>query len=273
MSTVAIVARATAAPTAAPSAETLAAWIEQFHRDGYLLVRGVLDREHIDALKTDLDRALEMKRPMDGCFDWGDICHRLFEVSGANRRLFDLEPIVSFAEAIVAADCHVIHNNSFRTRPGQKGISSWHQDDAPHFLVTHGEVPTNIRLPVLFFTANFYLTDVDAPTNGSMELVPGSHMNGVPCPADLRGTKWEKDIIPVIAKAGDVVLFNNQLWHRGRTNESERTRYITQLTYARRMIGHKYHPFMNYVMPEHVHAGANPRLKRLLGFLPHGAYG
>ena len=47
----------------------------------------------------------------------------------------------------------------------------------------------------------------------------------------------------------------------------------TQVTYARRIIGHKYYPFMNYQMPEHVYQDADPRLKRLLGFLPHGAYG
>jgi hypothetical protein len=41
---------------------------------------------------------------------------------------------------------------------------------------------------------------------------------------------------------------------------------MTQVSYARRLIGHKYFPFMNYQMPEHVYAGANPRLKRLLGF-------
>jgi len=30
---------------------------------------------------------------------------------------------------------------------------------------------------------------------------------------------------------------------------------------------------MNYLMPEHIYADANPRLRRLLGFLPHGSYG
>jgi ectoine hydroxylase-related dioxygenase (phytanoyl-CoA dioxygenase family) len=72
---------------------------------------------------------------------------------------------------------------------------------------------------------------------------------------------------------GSVVLFNNQVWHRGGPNTSDVTRYITQVSYARRLVGHKYFPFMNYQMPEHVFANANPRLKRLLGFLPTGAYG
>jgi hypothetical protein len=48
---------------------------------------------------------------------------------------------------------------------------------------------------------------------------------------------------------------------------------MTQISYARRIIGHKYKPFMNYQMPEHVYRDADDRLKRLLGFPPSGAYG
>jgi ectoine hydroxylase-related dioxygenase (phytanoyl-CoA dioxygenase family) len=76
-----------------------------------------------------------------------------------------------------------------------------------------------------------------------------------------------------LGKAGSVTMFNCQVWHRGAPNQSERTRYITQVSYARRLVGHKYFPFMNYQMPEHVYQDASPRLKRLLGFLPRGAYG
>ena len=76
-----------------------------------------------------------------------------------------------------------------------------------------------------------------------------------------------------LGRAGSVIMFNNQVWHRGGPNQSDRTRYITQITYARRIIGHKYFPFMNYEMPEHVFADADERKKRLLGFLPSGAYG
>jgi ectoine hydroxylase-related dioxygenase (phytanoyl-CoA dioxygenase family) len=45
------------------------------------------------------------------------------------------------------------------------------------------------------------------------------------------------------------------------------------VTFAKRLVGHKYYPFINYQMPEHCYQNANPRLKRLLGFLSHGAYG
>lgn len=72
---------------------------------------------------------------------------------------------------------------------------------------------------------------------------------------------------------GSAVCFNNQVWHRGAPNLSDKARYITQVSYAKRLVGHKYYPFMNYQMPEHCYANASPRLKTLLGFLPHGAYG
>jgi hypothetical protein len=48
---------------------------------------------------------------------------------------------------------------------------------------------------------------------------------------------------------------------------------MTQVSYGRRLVNHFFYPFMNYQMPEHVYRDANPRLKRLLGFLPSGAYG
>ena len=252
------------------SEEQIAEWVEQFHHDGYLFLQNVLTPEMMTALRADLDRALKQSNEEgDGIIQ---LHHRMFETSRANLKLFDLEPIVSFAEALVASNCHVIHNNSFRTPLG-KGITTWHQDDSPHYIVTSGDPPTNVRLPVLLFTANYYLTDVEEQKYGGTEVIPGSHLFGANCPPDMTGTKWEEKIVPCLGKAGSVVMFNNQVWHRGGPNMSDRIRYITQISYGRRLLGHKYYPFMNYVMPAHCYEGANPRLKRLLGFLPSGAYG
>jgi ectoine hydroxylase-related dioxygenase (phytanoyl-CoA dioxygenase family) len=248
-------------------------WVEQFHREGYLVLHDVLPPDWCAEMCDDLDRVLDTEgnESRGGSIE---LHHRMFEVSPRNLSLFDMEPIVTFAETLISDCTHVIHNNSFRVRPGrEKGITRWHQDDAPHFLVTEGEAPTNVRLPVLLFTANYYLTDVETPDHGPTEVLPGSHLLGKRCPPTLEGTEWESKTVPCCGNRGTVVMFNNQVWHRGRHNLSDRVRYITQVSYARRLIGHKYYPFINYQMPEHVYADANPRLKRLLGFLPHGAYG
>lgn len=250
--------------------EQIAEWVEQFHRDGFLFLERVLTPETCAQLREDLDQRLaELGNYMGGSFQ---IQCRMFESSQANLRLFDMEPIVSFAEALIDGPCHIVHNNSFRTPPGE-GIITWHQDDPPHFLVTHGEPPTNIRLPVLLFTCNYYLTDVPSLEYGPTQLIPGSHLFGASPPPTIEGTPWEEKVFSACGPAGSVIMFNCQVWHRGAPNLSGRTRYITQVSYARRIIGHKYYPFMNYVMPKHVYKDANPRLRRLLGFLPSGAYG
>jgi ectoine hydroxylase-related dioxygenase (phytanoyl-CoA dioxygenase family) len=254
--------------TPAPASQ-IDQWIEQFHRDGYLILHNVLPSELIPVLKSDLDRALN-SAPKPG--NMLELKMRMFESSKANLALFELEPIVTFAEKLVQHDCHVVHNNSFRTPPGG-GISFWHQDDPPHYLVTDGNPPTNVRLPVMLFTANYYLTDAEELKFGPTEVIPGSHLFGAAPPQNMEGTKWERSIVPCPGRAGSVVMFNNQLWHRGAPNQSDRVRYMTQVSYARRIIGHRYFPFMNYQMPEHCYQGANPRKKRLLGFLPTGAYG
>ena len=255
------------------SEEQIQEWVNQFHRDGFLFLQNVLPPDWCAQMRKDLDWALkENPNGHNGVNERTALAHRMFETSETNLKLFDLEPIVSFAEALIAPNCHVIHNNSFQSFPGG-GITRWHQDDAPHFTVTDGEPPKNIRLSVMFFTANYYLTDVTEAKYGGTEVIPGSHLFGTGPPPEIEGTEWESKIQYNLGKAGSVVMFNNQVWHHGGLNRSNRTRYITQITYARRMIGHKYYPFMNYNMPEHIYKDANPRLKRLLGFLEHGAYG
>jgi ectoine hydroxylase-related dioxygenase (phytanoyl-CoA dioxygenase family) len=256
--------------------DTLREWVEQFHRDGYLFLPDFLTLDLVEQLKADLDRELESH---DLTYTGEDDANatmrlrvRLFERSAANLSLFDMDPIAAFAELLIAPNCHVIHNNSFITRPGG-GITTWHQDDASHYLVTHGEPPANVRLPVLFFTANYYLTDVTEREHGGTEVIPGSHLFGGTPPRIIEGTKYESMVVPCLGKAGSVVLFNNQVWHRGGPNRSDRVRYITQVTYGRRIISHMFYPFMNYQMPEHVYRDADDRRRRLLGFLDHGAYG
>ena len=245
-------------------------WVERFHRDGYLFIPNVLPPEWCAELRADLDWLAPIRGKNGPQID---LVERLFEDSAANLRLFDMEPIVSFAEALIDGPCHVIHNNSFKSHTGGGGITGWHQDDPAHIIVTHGEPPTNIRLPVLLFTANYILTDAPSAEYGPMQVVPGSQLFGKSPPGDLTGTEWEEKIVTTCGPAGSVTMFNCQVWHRGAPNTSDRTRYMTQVSYARRIVGHKYHPFMNYVMPQHVYEDANPRLKRLLGFLPSGAYG
>jgi len=241
--------------TASP--EQITAWLEAFHRDGYVFIPNVLPADRCAQLREDLDR---ISPPAGGPTE---LACRMFEQSRANLDLFDLEPIVTLAETIIGEDrnlgkesCHVMHNNSFRTIKGG-GFSHWHQDDSPHFLVTSGEAPTNIHLPCLLLTCNYYLTDQPTALHGPAQVVPGSHKFGKICPDKLEGTPYESQILTCGGGIGSLMVFNNQVWHRGAPNHSDRVRYVTQISYARKLVGHKYAPFMNYHLPDHCLEGAH----------------
>jgi len=101
-------------------------WVDTFNRQGFLFLENVLPPDWCTTLRDDLDRALrENKNGLNRISDKTRLSHRLFETSELNVRLFDLEPIVSLAEVLIAPNCHVIHNNSFQSPPGG-GITSWH---------------------------------------------------------------------------------------------------------------------------------------------------
>ncbi|MEO1428388.1 MAG: phytanoyl-CoA dioxygenase family protein [Cyanobacteria bacterium J06633_8] len=273
-----------------PSANELNEWIEFFHANGFLVIPNVLKPEQCQLLRNDLEAAIkktqsENNHPLKKKM----MMKRMFEHSKNNLDLFTLEPIVTFAENLIggangagysidegvpsANAIYVIHNNSFTIPPQTDGLAQnkWHQDDTPHVLSLDGKPLTNIRLNVLAFTVNYYLTDVLSVENGPTQVIPESHLFGKLCDGDISG--YEDRIHSCLGGMGSAVCFNNQVWHRGSRNSSLNTRYITQITYAKRLVGHKYAPFMNYQMPSHCYEGADKRLKQLLGFLPNGAYG
>ena len=49
----------------------------------------------------------------------------------------------------------------------------------------------------------------------------------------------------IICKAGDVVIFRSEVWHRGTANRSRQNRYLLQVHYAQRMITQKFPPYLN----------------------------
>jgi ectoine hydroxylase-related dioxygenase (phytanoyl-CoA dioxygenase family) len=272
-----------------PDSDQLQEWIDSFHQNGFLVIPNLLSLEQCAVLRQDLDTDLAEAVGEEAAPHSRKIMKRMFERSPHNLNLFALEPMLSFAEALIggangpacanydgiphANTIHVIHNNSFKLPPETDGLASnaWHQDDTPHVLSLDGQPLTNVRLNVLAFTVNYYLTDVLSVDNGPTQCIPRSHLFGKLCDGDITG--YADQIHSCLGGMGTAVCFNNQVWHRGSRNASLNTRYITQVTYAKRLVGHKYAPFMNYQMPSHCYETADPKLKQLLGFLPSGAYG
>jgi len=70
----------------------------------------------------------------------------------------------------------------------------------------------------------------------------------------------------VLCHAGDVLLFRSELWHAGSRNRTaDRTRYLLQVHYGRRMVAQKFSPYLAWRFNPEVLAACTPRQRRLLG--------
>jgi len=260
------------------TAEETGEIVAKFHRDGFYNLGQVLIDDEVAALKDAMDRKL-VDPAMTEADERGDhrrglSLMRMFEYDRSFRALMEREPIVSLAEAILGADCHVISQNALCNGPGE-GVTGWHVDDRVFFQLPD-DMPAHdprIRVPCFVMNVMAPLTATDELKFGPTQVVPGSHYSG-------RQPNTQDEPIfagcgphTIFAKPGDVYMFHNQVWHRGAPNTSDRVRYVAGVTYGQRAIAQRFYPFIDYRMPDHVWEGADDRLQRLLGRHGKGAYG
>jgi len=260
-------------------AETLAPFGEErtrellgrFHADGFLHIPGVFGADEVAALRAGIDEAFANPRWKGNLY--GDfIAVRLFEIAPIFEQVLAREPIIGLVERILGADCHLIAQNAVRNAPGQ-AIDAWHVDETLYFPLGAGMVRHDPRLqmPVFVCTVQCPLTDIPSVEYGPSEYVPGSQYSGrgpgEPPVFEGRGP------VQVLCRAGDIYLHNPQTWHRGMPNRSDRTRYLFQLSYGRRWIAQRFHPFITYRLPEGILDRGDERRRRVLGAHPKGPYG
>lgn len=257
--------------------------IEQFHHDGYFFFGPILDQEEVGALKDAMIRKLNDPaiREDDEAGDHirGIGLMRMFEYDVAFRDLIAREPFASLAEALLGADCHLMSQNALHNQPNTSlkadGPGGWHVDDVLFWPLPDDIRRHDQRLTPPCFVINLLipLTDVETVDYGPTQVVPGSHLSGRQPVSQDHPTFEGQGPISLLTKAGGAYFFNNQIWHRGAPNVSDRTRYLGGVTYSRRVIAQRLYPFIDYRMPAHVWDGADARVQRLLGRHPKGAYG
>jgi ectoine hydroxylase-related dioxygenase (phytanoyl-CoA dioxygenase family) len=102
--------------------------------------------------------------------------------------------------------------------------------------------------------------------------VAGSHRAGRAPHAGE--TFWNgRSAEPVLAHAGDALVFRSDVWHAGSDNTSVDTvRYLLQVHYGRREMAQHFSPFIDWRFDPAVIAAASKRQRRLLGDHEPGAY-
>ncbi len=253
--------------------------IEQFHRDGFLVLPGILSAGEVAVLRAGVERAFAEPSEEAALYGMPNMWRpKMFERGPAFEALIDHPGVIDLVEALLGADCHLIAMSALRTEPGT-GISYWHVDETVRFPLPPGlTLDPRIQIPCLNLNFNYYLCDVDEEL-GPTQFVPGSHRSGrQPLPEDFdsQGNPFYEghEVHSALGPAGMAVLWHDQIWHRGAPNRTkDRIRWVQQAPYGKRFIAQRFYPFIRYHMAEEILERANPRRKRLLGLHGIGAYG
>ena len=255
--------------------------LAQFARDGYCYLGPVLEQDEVAALREALERKWADPAMHEEERDQirGHSLMRMFEYARAFRDLIVREPFASLAEAILGDDCQCMSQNALYTPPNPDAVADgpggWHVDDLVHFPLPPEVSRHDPEAPSPCFVMQIFtpLTDVETIAYGPTQVVPGSHFAGRG-PEVQDGPEFDgREPISALTRAGHAYMFNNQLWHRGAPNASDRTRLMGGVTYSKRFIAQRFYPFVDYSMPDHVWEEASPRLQRMLGRHKKGAYG
>lgn len=244
-------------PTDAATAERLAA----LHEQGFVLLPGVLEAAQCAERCAAIDALTPLGLDYQGLVDDHYTC--VFNRDPLWLPSLELPGVIELAEAALGEDCHVIGQTAWRSRPGFIG-GELHADYLALELPERWLAEPGFALPMQVLTAHLYLTDIDADLCPTC-VIPGSHRAGrkpQPGERDWHGRAPE----PVLCAAGDVLVFRSDLWHSGSRNRTaERSRYLLQIHYGRRMVAQKFSPYLAFAFNPAVLAAATPRQRRLLG--------
>ena len=235
--------------------------LNALHEQGFALLPDVLDAEQVAAVRAAIDRLQPIHWDYQGLVDDHYKC--VFNRDPFWLPYLDLPGVIELAEAALGEDCHIIGQTAWRSHPGFVG-AELHVDHLVMELPEALLADPAFMLPMQICTAMIYLDGIDrdlCPTR----VIPGSHKAGrKPRPGE---ESWHgRTAEPVLCRAGDVLMLRSELWHAGSRNRTaDRSRYLLQVHYGRRMVAQKFSPYLAFRFNPAVLAAATPRQRRLLG--------
>lgn len=246
----------------------LAARVRSMERDGYAYFPGVMSAAEVAELRAVFDRLTPIEESFDRYTtpETGGFLNKhvnnAFHLDPLFLRCTDLPDIIDLAEAVLGDDCHLIAMTAWLTGPGRPD-QELHCDWLPVALPEDVLADPRVKMPVFITTAHLYLNDISEEL-GPTKIVPGSHKSGRRPDGE---TTWQGvGEQSIMCKAGDVVVFRSEVWHRGSANTSNETRYLLQVNYAQRWISQRFPPYLNvFQFDPEILSRATPRQLRLMG--------
>ncbi|MBB6730199.1 phytanoyl-CoA dioxygenase family protein [Cohnella zeiphila] len=239
---------------------------KQYHREGYVIVRGLLPAGTIGELydlaertRTRADTKVKTGEtdPLKEEFAQATRVHMLSRIDAAAERGMLNPLILDVIEALVGPDVYALQSMMFLNPPGRGG-QGWHQDAC--YIKTH---------PDTLIGAWIALERADEE-NGCLWVAPGSNHEPIYPPAGFGGgnvhaldsfsdlhevqnvSHLDDEVntlskvvanypppIPVVLEPGDVLFFHSHLFHRSYPNKTAdrfRRSYVCHYCNARSLV-------------------------------------
>ena len=227
----------------APDEVKLAA--ELLHRDGFVVVRDVLDPAQLARLQAASERAIAeliSNDPGGGAGGGaGGLPHRYSFGGGSASRhmlhakewceLIDLATTTPILTEIFGSDCYVVGGGGGDIAiPGAIEYQGLHSDNIWSELHDPNGGLTMRDVPVPVLTINFPMVDL-TPENGPIRQIPGTQRSRAPIPSLADEPDWMKLSTVCPAPAGCAILRDIRAWHGGTPNLSNEVRAMPNIEY------------------------------------------
>jgi ectoine hydroxylase-related dioxygenase (phytanoyl-CoA dioxygenase family) len=233
---------------ASPEAEALASTL---HRQGYVLLEGLIGRDIIEAFRADITP--QLGRTGRNSFE-GDRTQRVYAVpakTAAADPMIAHPLVLAILDRVLRPNYLLSQGQAINILPGE-APQALHHDDAFY----HWPRPR----PALG-AATIWALDDFTETNGATLIHPGSHLLGPD------GPPTDSEPVRAVMPAGSCVLFLGTTWHGGGGNESAAPRLAFTAQYCEPWLRTQENYFL--AVPKEKVRGRSEAMQRLLGYSIH----
>ncbi len=238
--------------------------VNQFDEQGFVILQGIISPQIIEQVKGEMGKLVDqqaakllqagkisdplLEDPFEtrlynlykDCINEAPLSFRTELHLAGMFNLFFNPQVLDIVEEFLGQEIRLYPNYTARPKfPEWEGTQVlWHQDAG---YTEHVKTDNSTAATETFRMVNVWTPLVPArPENGCMQFIPGSHKMGV-VPHESKKhylqivQSWLephlKDAVDVITDPGDIVLFNNLLFHQGQPNRSDSIRWSVDWRY------------------------------------------
>lgn len=212
---------------------------QQFHDDGFLIVRNVLDADMISNLIEAGDRLIAQESRVNRFVTHGglyDGFRNCITMDDAYIPLLTNEVTLPLVIQLLGSNLqlstsHLIHRYPDPAgTPPTRRMPGWHRDNGR----TSRDVG-HANYPRIGLKCAFYLTDLSEPNSGVTMMAPGSNQLKVPIEIPEGQADPDNAVEPLL-NPGDCVIFEYRTWHAGAPNFTDVIRKAVMIGYAYRWL-------------------------------------